>query len=342
MAAAAIDEGQLYLVQFLDTRGARGPDSRALSFPLILQMTLYCAADAGVSVVGVVQSLIMRIFNYDARTTHVGFADEAYWNDGLFRSVACISARVEDYPEIEQRFCMARCTAGAKVSEVKWSGLNDHDRRREAEALLLTTVDLATARKLRIDVIIWNHLERQALAKRRNTDEGVAIWNLRNMYRTLFGFVLKRWRATEGTGPLHWTFGTHYPEGLNRNMLEQHTRRFGALPGTRVDIRRAKSMLNYSVQLADLLAGMGAYSHDAAEDYRLWLQQGKPRSFRLGARNARDRFPVLDAFHGRCTGNQGVLLLRNKPGWQGQGLWTRNPRHSGNSINFWPYTLQNP
>ncbi|MCY4526284.1 MAG: hypothetical protein OXB89_06725, partial [Anaerolineaceae bacterium] len=157
----------------------------------------------------------------------------------------------------------------------------------------------------------------------------------------LFSFLMRQWRSTEGERPLHWTFGTHYPHGLNRNLLEQHTRQFGALPGTRVDVRRAKSALNYSVQLADLLAGMGAYSHDAWQDYVIWLRQGKPRSFRPGAKNARDRFPVLDAFHGRCAGNPDLMLLHNKPGWRGQGLWTRNPRNSGNTINFWPYTLQN-
>ena len=282
----------------------------------------------------------MRIFDYDARTTHVGFADEAYWNKGRFRSVACISARAKDYPEIEERLCMARCSAGAKVSEVKWNRLTDHERRRDAEALLLTIVDLAIARKLRIDVIVWNNLDRQALARKRNTDEEVDVWNLRNMYRTLFGFLLRRWHALEGAGPLHWTFGTHYPEGLNRELLERHTRRFGALPGTRVEIRRAKSMLNYSVQLADLLAGLGAYSHETWPDYRIWLQQGKPHNFSLGARNSRHRFPVLSAFLERCADSQDVSLLQDKAGWQGKGLWTRNPRDAGNMINFWPYTLR--
>ena len=282
----------------------------------------------------------MRIFDYDARTTHVGFADEAYWNKGRFRSVACISARAKDYPEIEERLCMARCSAGAKVSEVKWNRLSDYERRRDAESLLLTIVDLATARKLRVDVIIWNNLDRQSLAQKRTTDEDLDVWNLRNMYRTLFGFLMRRWRAQEGEKPLHWTFGTHYPDGLDRDLLEQHTRRYGALPGTRVDVRRAKSALNYSVQLADLLAGMGAYSHDSWQDYGIWLRQGKPRNFTVGARNSRHRFPVLDAFLERCADNQSVLLLQGKSGWQGKGLWTRNPSDVSNTINFWPYTLQ--
>ncbi len=235
---------------------------------------------------------------------------------------------------------MARCSAGAKVSEIKWSRLSDFERRRDAEALLLTIVDLAIARKLRVDVIIWNNLDRQVLAKRRNTDEEVDVWNLRNMYRTLFGFLMRQWRLMEGERPLHWTIGTHYPDGLDRDLLEQHTRRFGALPGTRVDVKRAKSALNYSVQLADLLAGLGAYSHDSWQDYGIWLRQGKPRRFTLGARNSRHRFPVLDAFLERCAGRQGVFVLQGKSGWQGRGLWTRNPRDAGNSINFWPYTLQ--
>ena len=279
-------------------------------------------------------------FGFDRRTTHVGFADEAYWNRGKFRSVACVSARARDYLDIERRLCIARCAAGARVSEIKWSELNDYERQRDAESVLRAIVELAIARKLRIDVVIWNNLDREDLARARDTDEEVDVWNLRNMYRTLFGFLMRRWQALEGARPVHWTFGTHYPAGLNRDLLEQQTRVSGASPGTRVDIQRAKSALNYSVQLADLLAGLGTYSHSNWEDYGIWLRQDKPRDLTLTARNARHRFPVMDAFINRCGPDLGVSLLQNKPGWQGQGFWTSNPFDERHAINFLPYTMR--
>lgn len=286
----------------------------------------------------------MAIFDFDRRTTHVGFADEAYWNDGEFRSVACISARADDYVEIESRLCMARCGSGARVSEIKWKDLDGYDHQFDAESVLKTIVELAENQLLRIDVIIWSHLDRYHLARERRTEENVDIWNLRNMYRSLLRFILARWRAIEDDNSHYWTFALHQPEGLDRDLLEEHTRRYSVpKPGkTHVDIRKGKSALNYSIQMADLLAGLGAYSHRNWEDYLSWLRLNKPRRFVSSATQSRYRFPVMSAFINQCeTNNLGVFLLRRKPGWRGRGFWTTSPNDARNPINFWPYTLRN-
>lgn len=282
----------------------------------------------------------MSIFDFNKMTTHVGFADEAYWNRGNFRSVACVSAHIESYQEIERRLCMARCQAGAKVSEIKWSELNDYERQRDADSVPKAIVELAENRKLRIDVLIWNNLYRQSTALQHDATEGANERNLKNMYHSLIKFVLERWEQVEGKQPRHWTIAAHHPDSLNRVQMEQFIRKFDIprLSGTSVDIKRAKTALNYSVQLADLLAGLGAYSHTYWQDYELWMRLGKPRNYRGPAENARNRFPVMDAFLEQCDNKQNVSLLQQKQGWLGRGLWTTDHRNPENTINFWPYT----
>ena len=283
----------------------------------------------------------MRIFDYDERTTHVGFADEAYWNVGDFRSVACVSARADDYPEIEQRLCMARCRAEAIASEIKWQSLRNNARQRDADSVLKTIIELADEEKLRVDVFIWNNLDRLTLVQNRSKDEGHAIWNLRIMYQKLFGSIINRWQAIDDLVEPFWTFAIDKHEELNQRRLERDVNRYEVPPGgnTQVNIREAKPTLNYSVQLADLFAGMGAYSHSNCEDYDIWMQQEMPQDFSFEASKWRNRFPVINAFTELCDEGQGVFLLERKPGWHGRGLWTMDPDNVQNTINFLPYTL---
>ena len=282
----------------------------------------------------------MRIFDYDERTTHVGFADEAYWNQGVYRSVACISARADDYHEIEERLCLARCGARAIASEIKWQNLQNIARQCDADAVLKTIVELADEEKLRVDVFIWNSRDRLIPVQNRPGDEGHAIWNLRVMYQKMFGFILKRWQAIDDTVEPFWTYAIDKHEELNLGRLTLDVRSNEVPPGiTRVDIREAKSALNYSVQLADLFAGMGAYSHSSCDDYDIWLQQGMSLDLSFGASRWRNRFPVMNAFAELCDEGQGVVLLERKQAWRGRGLWTKDPDDVRNAINFFPYTL---
>ena len=287
----------------------------------------------------------MAIFNYDKRTTHVGFADEAYWNGAQeFRSVACISTRTEDYLDVERRLCDARCKAGARLSEIKWSEVRTADCLYDATSAIRVLVELAVEKKLRIDVVVWNKHDRAFLEQRYNIRSKRDEWHLRNMYRWLVSSVIARWRAIGGSHSPFWTFAIHH-QGIDFDVLERHIQTYALRQArdTHVDIRKGKSMLNYSIQLADLLAGMGAYSHLYWTDLATWWPQQQSLSeFRLpSVPQAQYRFPLLNRFYQQCQGNSlGVSLFRPKPGFNGRGFWTQNHRDPQHTINFWPYTIR--
>lgn len=291
----------------------------------------------------------MAVFGFDERTTHVGFADESSWNDEKFdfRSIACVSARVKDYCEIESRLYAARCRAGAKMAELKWSedrtktGRKGKDHQQDAKFISQAALELAAEQKLRIDIVIWDKRDLLSPAKQSNIREETDVGHLQGMYRKLLTWVIKRWRSSGDINKHHWSISPDQHDGLKFRDLQNQIQS-DVVPnkgGTVVQIAQEKDAPNYSLQLVDIFAGLGAYSHNHWESYQLWLKQNKPTRFRLPAPQAPLRFPLLDYLHQQCTSNKmGVSLLGQKPGFHGRGLWTRNHSQSDRTINFWPYT----
>ncbi len=295
----------------------------------------------------------MAVFGFDERTTHVGFADESSWSEkeSNFRSIACISASVEDYCEIESRLYAARCRAGAKMAELKWSedrkitGRKGEDYQRDADFILQAALKLAAEQKLRIDVIIWDKRDRESLAQQFNIRKMPNEWHLRNMYRTLITFVINRWRSNGNASLHYWSIAPDRHDGLDFRVLQNHIQS-NVIPKngrTVVEILEEKEAPNYSLQLVDIFAGLGAFSHNHWESYQWWRQQQKPIRFTppRPAPQSQLRFPLLDQFYLDCSSNNlGIILLEQKPNFRGRGLWTRNPFISDHKINFWCYTLK--
>ncbi len=283
----------------------------------------------------------MSIFNFHKDTTHVGFADEAYWNQDEFRAVACVSARLDnnDYHEIERRLCASRCAAGAIVSELKWSELNDYRRQRDAASVLEATVSLAASRELHIDVLVWDGRGRAYLDRLRDAGGNREAMHLQMMYRFLFSLVIARWRQTDTTVAPHWTFAPDRHEGVDFLAVQRDLSLDPTLPGGAVvSVMDVKSMLNYSIQLADLIAGMSAWSHENWKDYGIWLRQGKQPDLQLTAPQWPTRFPLLDQFSRQCQDSDlGLTMLMPNPAFTGRGLWTQEPGPSHHTINFQPF-----
>lgn len=281
----------------------------------------------------------MSIFDFDRDTTHVGFADEAYWSNQVeFRAVACVSARRKDYDEVERRLCNSRCDAGAIASEIKWSKTRNRDRQDDATAALNATLALATERKLHIDVIVWdeqgrNHLDRLRASGNRE------VMHLQLMYRFLFSRVIAHWRQTDNTVAPHWTFAPDRQEGVDFHTVQRDLYLDPALPGGAVvSVVDVKSALNYSLQLADLLAGIAAYSHESATEYETWLRLGKQPHLQLPASQWATRFPILESFHLLCEGNDlGPTMLSPIPSFTGRGLCTQERDPTLQTVNIQPF-----
>lgn len=231
----------------------------------------------------------------DKSTTHIGFADEAYWNERRhrYRSVACLYAKAQDYDEIEKELCTARCEAGAKISEIKWVELTDDERRRDAEAVLNAVVKLIVGQKLKADILVWENL----------TTHSSAEESLQNSYSSILQNAISHSLLEPASNSkIYCSFKVHAPndrilDGVNVGLLQFFT---NAEEVESVDIDRARSALNYMVQTADLLAGMSAYSCAYANDYQAWLEIGRRSLFGSKAPSWQNRFPVIVNFLVAC------------------------------------------
>ncbi len=291
----------------------------------------------------------MAVFGFDERTTHVGFTDESSWNEPnlTFRSVACVSARVEHYCEIESRLYAARCRAGAKMAELKWS----EDRRethrsgeghqRDAEYILNTALELAFEQKLRMDVVIWNKHDQASLEKGIKIREKPDEWQLHDKYVELLTFLIKHWRSDDDSSSHFWSIATDQHSGLRFNLMQNQVQRdvISEIGQTVVEILEEEKTPNYSLQLVDVFAGLGAYSHNHWRGYDLWLQRNKQTLSELSPPQAHLRFPLLNHLHERCkVNNFGVSILEPITGFRGKGLWTSDYRKLEHYVNFWCYT----
>jgi hypothetical protein len=86
--------------------------------------------------------------------THVGFADESYWNIGRYRSLGLVTASVELVDRLQGD--LKRLLDESGVAEFKWKNLDGAKERFAAIKMCKFAIENALARKLRVDVLIWD------------------------------------------------------------------------------------------------------------------------------------------------------------------------------------------
>ena len=234
------------------------------------------------------------------------------------------------------------------MAELKWNpkinGRKEWQKhRRDADFLLRTALELVIEQKLRIDVVIWDKRDRAFLARRQNVLKKVDEWHLLKMSQALIAFVINRWRSGGAMSTPFWSISADRHDGLNFRLLQEKLLDFERqkIGQSEVEIRQEKNAPNYSLQLADVLAGMGAFSHNNWGDYDIWLKQNRSTKLTLPAPQWHTRFPILyDFFQDSINNRMGITLLTRKSGFRGRGLRTQHPGMHRHTINFWPYTLR--
>lgn len=282
--------------------------------------------------------------------THVGFADESYWNKGRFRSLALVSTSVGlcSILEVEIRCFLDR----AGVREFKWKNLDGARERFAADKLCEYAIKRALLGDLRVDVMVWDICDSRHKIHKRDD-----IANLARMYYHLFRNVLRKrwpdnavWRLhPDEHSAIEWATIQNCLDNacttinVDRSLLtndEMHIwvrQEFGI-----AEIKPVSSEAHPLLQLADLFAGMAVFSRDKYYEYERWLK-AKSNQIPLLAesevssdlsRSSMERFQVLERFDRFCKQRRlGVSLKSN------QGLWTPDPK---NPINFWLYEPQHP
>jgi len=111
------------------------------------------------------------------------------------------------------------------------------------------------------------------------------------------------------------------------------------------EIRQVSSEQYALVQLADLFAGLGAYSHTTFNKYINWeIEHGEQVNLKLTnnsttpqdmpSKNDLDRFKIIEYVYTESKRNRFQLSFRKSKGFK-----TNNPE---NPLNFWFYTPQHP
>jgi hypothetical protein len=283
-------------------------------------------------------------------SSHVAFSDESCYNIGRFRSIALLTCSVDKHQEISEAYSQE--ILNSTVKEVKWENVRQARDRFAALAFLNLTIKYTIAQQIRIDVLIWDTKDSRHAVRGRDD-----IANLQRMYYHIFKNVfLNRWPTgaswdlyPDEQSAIDWIAVADYLEmksvsvkALPMTLLNQGEpfrlrmeRDFGVK-----SIQQVTSHTQPLCQVADLFAGIAAFSYDQFPKYKNWNDRTtRQASFEFEAtpetmfsNSERERFAILQCFINSCQNRKmGIGLESSK------GLKTFKPT---NSINFWLYTPQ--
>lgn len=213
-------------------------------------------------------------------------------------------------------------------------------------------MEFTTQGGLRVDTLIWDTYDSRHQVPGRDD-----VANLQRMYYHLFKNVLQRrwprgstWRlCPDENTALDWMTVQDYLDMAGVGFRVDGDLFSG---GFRLRLQRDFRVLQISeacsaetplCQLADLFAGLGAFSHLAYDRYESWLnpqsgqmqlELGLDSSSREPGKSDRERFVIMKHLDDECKKRKMGVGLKSSWGFQ-----THDPRQP---INFWLYEPQHP
>lgn len=282
--------------------------------------------------------------------THIAYSDESYQTGSRYRSIAVITLKAACEKAITLSF--KELLQESNNREFKWERLRQSRERFAALKMLDKTIELSMQESLRVDTLIWDtHDHRHQVPGRDD------VANLQRMYYHLFKNVLqRRWPAgstwqlypDENTA-LDWMTVQDYLDTAGFEIKVEGDLLLGSF---RLRLERDFSVLQISeacssdtplCQLADLFAGLGAFSYSAYGRYESWLRaQSGQMILDLGfddaesepSKSDRERFTIMKHLDDQCKKRKLRVGLKSSKGFK-----THDPRLP---INFWPYEPQHP
>lgn len=272
---------------------------------------------------------------------YLGFADESGDGSDRFRSLCLVTLPVARVDSVRRR--IADCVGASGRDEFKWKKLSSARVQQTGNAII-DSVMLSIAEELAVHVIIWDTHDRRHRVKGR--DDGA---NRERMFFHLAHAAFRQrppgvWEVfPDSGGDTDWDTIRRcldakgsWPAVLDLPLLRER------VAEQLYQIRRIEcvdSRREPLVQVADLFAGLGAYSRTMAEEFLGWYRwstgQGSlfepPEEPALSNRE-RHRFPVIDRLGQLARRARLGVSLRSK-GY----LLTHDPDRA---LSFWHYTPQ--
>ena len=288
-----------------------------------------------------------------SKVSHVCFSDESNWNDGRHRSIGMVSLPADSLECLEAE--LASLLRSADVNEFKWTKVNGFHLKSVAEEMCDFAIKHASLSRIRIDVLVWHTEDKRHKVLRRDDEK-----NLNIMYYHFFRNVFrKRWDDDavwklypDRNNVLDWMALQEYLDNSRTQIdlieptlfNERASFKFSCEYGL-TEIQDIDSKDYALLQLADLFAGLVAFSYTHYSKYEEWKKlKGTLPMFPQEVGNMADpsnftnrekfRFDLLYNFHHKCMNHNLSVSLKEK-----KGLYTFIPKKP---INFWLYRSQHP
>lgn len=281
--------------------------------------------------------------------THTAYADESYYTKERYRSVSILTFEKSKEGLIKDSY--KSLIEESSIKEFKWSDLRQARDRFAAIKIIDQTTDFARKNYLRMDVLIWDTYDSRHKIPSRDD-----IANLQRMYYHLFKHVLQnRWQKQsvwelypDENSALNWVSVHDYLDIASLSMqIHPSIFKKGSF-SIRLNrdfqilrIQEVSSITEPLIQVTDLFAGIGAYSHSIFDKYNQWLsnENGQMRlNFEMNyklektSNSERERFRVIKHFDDQCKKTKLGVSLNS-----GKGFKTFDPK---TPINFWVYQPQ--
>ena len=278
------------------------------------------------------------------------YSDESYFTVSRYRSISVVTLSKQILPQIKPEVLSAIIDSGLK--EFKWQKLRQARERFAAIKMIDIVVKWIIAKELRVDTIIWDITDsrHQVLGRDDNA-------NLQRMYFFLFRNVLqKRWPTDSSwelfpdeNSIIDWDSVQENLDvsGLNikvqPKLSPESTFRMVLFREFRIQsINEVHSEESPLCQVADLFAGIGAYSHTSYGKYKQWKKEKTGQTHMKSilkdteklSNGDKNRCEVMNYLNRLCKKYKLTVSLDTFNGFR-----TFNPKKP---VNFWLYEPQHP
>jgi hypothetical protein len=280
--------------------------------------------------------------------THVSFSDESNWNSGRFRSIGMLSASRSD--ALSLHYELSTLLSQSQVKELKWNKIRTAKYRFASQKVIDSCARSLSDGRLKIDILIWDSQDYRHSV--RNPDLKA---NLQIMYYHLFRNVMsRRWPAgciwrhiPDEHVSMNWdTLGSYLSVKDTQDMeepsfrIDEHSSESFGSSIKRLfkiaEITECHAQEMCLTQLADLFAGMGAFSREKFNEYRSWKRnQGyistlfEAPANSMSTTSLLEKYQVLSHFEAKIAQLDLPVALD-----QTGGLRTLDPSIP---LNFWWY-----
>ncbi|MBP7846081.1 MAG: DUF3800 domain-containing protein [Candidatus Pacebacteria bacterium] len=276
--------------------------------------------------------------------SHIAFSDDSGHEDGRFNSLCLITLKSHNLNELREKLMAILGKSGIE-SEFKWSKLRSKSAKYKFCAERFENFIFENIDKLRIDTLIWDMEDSRHKNLGRDDDENLA----RMYYHLIQNTLSKRWDngstwllVPDHQSSISWrTLGEYLISKKHKKMADI----FGMDEGGFINlglkvIKPTHSHEEPFIQLADYMAGIGAYSYGHHSKYHRWLQDlsGQVSLFEGGIKSEslsnteKIRFPLISTFTEKTKKHKMKMSFQKSGGFR-----TNDPREN---INFWLYIPQ--